>query len=79
MLSLLGAKPLSEPVLAYSCKNPKEKLQWNFNRNSYFFIEENVFENVDCEKAAIFFWLQCVKITDDSHEIILPPQWDFLY
>ena len=29
------------------------KRQWNFNRNQYIFIQENVFENVVCEMAAI--------------------------
>ena len=30
------------------------KLQWNFNRNSNIFIEENTFENVVCEMASLF-------------------------
>ena len=29
------------------------KLQWNFNRNSNIFIQENAFENVVCEMASI--------------------------
>ena len=29
------------------------KLQWNFNRNSNIFIQENAFESVVCEMAAI--------------------------
>ena len=29
------------------------KLQWNFNRNSNIFIEENTFENVVCEMLPI--------------------------
>ena len=33
------------------------KLQWNLNRNSYIFIQENVFESVICEMAAILFWI----------------------
>ena len=31
----------------------RNKLQWNVNWNSYFFIQENACENVVCEKAAI--------------------------
>ena len=31
----------------------KNKLQWNFNRYAYFFIQRNAFENVFCEKVAI--------------------------
>ena len=34
--------------------NPKNKLQWNANQNMKFFIQENAFENVVCEMAAIF-------------------------
>ena len=37
------------------------KLQWNFNRNSDIFIEENTIESVVCEKAAILSWSQWVK------------------
>ena len=32
---------------------PKNKLQWNFRRNYNIFIQENVFESVLCEMAAI--------------------------
>ena len=32
--------------------NLRNKLQWNLNRNSYIFIQENAFENVVCEMAA---------------------------
>ena len=31
----------------------RNKLQWIFNRNSYIFIEENMFENVVCEMLFI--------------------------
>ena len=37
------------------------KLQWNFNRNSYNFIEENAYENVVCETVAILSRTQYVK------------------
>ena len=37
------------------------KLQWNFNRNSNIFIQENAFENVVCEMASILSRPQCVK------------------
>ena len=36
--------------------------QWNLNRNSYIFIQENAFENVICEMAAILSQPQCVKL-----------------
>ena len=40
------------------CRNivswtPRNKLQWNSNRNSYIFIQENPFENVVWKMAAI--------------------------
>ena len=37
------------------------KLQWNFNQNSYIFIQENVFENVVWKMAAILSQPQCVE------------------
>ena len=37
------------------------KLQWNFNRNSNIFIQENALENVVCEMASILSRPQCVK------------------
>ena len=38
------------------------KLQWNFNRNSDIFFQENVLEIVVCEMAAILSLPQCVKV-----------------
>ena len=40
----------------------ENKLQQNFNQNSYIFIQENAFENVSCKMAAILSWPQCVKL-----------------
>ena len=39
------------------------KLQWNFNRYSSIFIQENACENVVCENAAILSRPQCVNTT----------------
>ena len=39
----------------------RNKLQWNFNRNSNIFIEENTFQNVVCEMSAILPRPQCVQ------------------
>ena len=39
----------------------RNKLQWNLNRNSNIFIQENAFESVVCETAAILSRPQCVK------------------
>ena len=33
--------------------NLRNKRQWNFNRNTKFFIRENTFENIVCETAPI--------------------------
>ena len=33
----------------------------NFNRDSYIFIQENVFESVVCEMATIWSRPQCIK------------------
>ena len=37
------------------------KLQGNFNPYSNISIEENAFESVVCEMAAILSWPQCVN------------------
>ena len=39
------------------------KFQWNFNRNSNIFIEENTFENVVCETLFISSRPQCDNLT----------------
>ena len=38
------------------------KLQGNLNRNSNIFIQENAFESVVCETAAILSRPQCVDV-----------------
>ena len=47
----------------------RNKLQWNFNRNSNIFIKKNVFESVVCEMASILSRPQCVK------GLLLPTSW----
>ena len=47
-------------IVNWSLRN---KLQWNFNRNSYISIQENAFESVVCEMVAILSWPQCVNST----------------
>ena len=37
------------------------KFQWNSNRNSCIFIQENAFETVICEMAAILSLPQCIN------------------
>ena len=38
---------------------PRNKLQWNFNRYSNIFIQENAFENIVCEMVSILSRPQC--------------------
>ena len=40
---------------------PRNTARWNLNRNSYSFIQENVFVNIVCKMAAISARPQCVK------------------
>ena len=49
-----GAKSLSEPMLIFVNWTHTNKLQWNLYQKSYYFIKENVFENVVRKIAAIF-------------------------
>ena len=60
---LVGANPLSEPIQCWDIAKwtLRNKLQWNFNRYSNIFIQENAFENVVCEMASILSRPQCVK------------------
>ena len=58
--------------------NIRNKLQWNFKRNSYILIQDNGFENVVCEITTICLGLNvirlCVCHCDDCHsasEIVL--------
>ena len=48
----------------------RNKLQWKFNQNSNIFIQENAFESVVCEMAAMLSWPQSVK------KNIVPPTTD---
>ena len=44
-------------------KTLRNKLQWIFSRNSNIFVQENAFESVVCEKAAILSrpqWVKCL-------------------
>ena len=50
---LVGAEPLSEPMLEYCYWTLRNNLQENCSRNSYIFIQENAFENVVCKMADI--------------------------
>ena len=58
--------------------NLRNKLQWNIQRNSYIFIQENAFENVVCEMAVILSRPQCVNPSSASHMQIQNPTWPSL-
>ena len=47
--------------MAWCRCNPRNKPQWNINRNSYISIEENYFEKVVCEKSIIWLGLNVLK------------------
>ena len=40
-------------------QTPRNKIQWKIYQNSYIFIQENAFENVACEIAAILSVSMC--------------------
>ena len=47
------------------------KLQWNIKQNSYVFIQENAFESVVCNMAAILSRTQCGRyISRHCHKIV---------
>ena len=52
----------------------RNKLQWNFNRNSNIFIQENALENVVCEMASILSLPQCVN---NRHSISKAVSWPY--
>ena len=62
-VSPLGATPLSEPMLECCWFEPRKKLQWNREQNSYIIVQENVhvFENVIWKMAAISCPPKCVN------------------
>ena len=74
LYSLLGTKPLSKPMRVIVNWTLRNKLQWNWNRNTKFFINEIAFENVVCEMAAILFrgsWINSIGRCGNVHQIWL--------
>ena len=61
---LVGAKPLSNQCWNVDNLTFGNKLQWDFNRNQYIFIQENVFANV-CSMVAILSRVRWVNLHDD--------------
>ena len=53
---------------------PRNKLQWNSNRNSYIFIQENPFENVVWKMAAILSqprWVSIYEFHPENGQALL--------
>ena len=73
---LFGTKPLSDQMLLNVNWTPGNKFQWNLNRNSIIFIQENALENVVCTNGSHFIqgeMSQCLiqpadgmRVTGDS-------------
>ena len=70
---LVGAKPLLNQCWNIVNSKLRNKLQWNKKRNSYIFVQENAFENVVCEMAAILSQPQCVNPAHVSLAVIQMP------
>ena len=49
---LLGAKPLSKPMMGYDQLIHGNKLHWNFNEDTKLSIRKNASKNIFCEMAA---------------------------
>ena len=77
---LVDATPLSESSLEY-CKFDHQEQNWNVNRNSYIFIQENALENVVCKVAAILSRPQCVKhwVRYQCVKITIPYIWNAIW
>ena len=69
---LFGTKPLPESTLIFVNWTLMNKLQWNLNQ--IHFINQNAFENVVCEMAAILFWKRWVKPNITVHGTFWLPQ-----
>ena len=61
---LLGAKPLSEPVMAYYYLESWKYISMNLNQSKTIFVDGNKFENVVCKIASILHGPHCVQ---DGH------------
>ena len=61
---LVGAKPLSEPMLGVLLIGTYvTNFKWNLKWNLYIFIQENAFENAVWEMVTILSRPQCVNRT----------------
>ena len=67
---LVGAKPLSEPMLAYCQLDPLEQTSAKSESKFIFFIQENAFENVVWKMTAILCRPQCVNTGSDELKLL---------
>ena len=64
---LIGAKPLSKPMLGYWTL--RNKPQWNFNQNTKLFIHKNAFEITIWELAAMLSrgrWVNILRLEQNG-------------
>ena len=69
-----GTKCLTQILTPWGW-NLRNKLQWNSNRNSNIFVQENAFENVIWKMAVILYRPQYANQTDPCTIIYLARQW----
>ena len=66
---LFGAKSLPEAMLVYCQLDSWDIFQWNMNRNSIIYIQENAIENVVCQNGSHFVKGGWVKYPANALEI----------
>ena len=57
----------------------RNKFQWNLKRNSHIFIQQNAFEHIVCEMAAILSQAQCFKPTESIPWLLMSPYSALFY
>ena len=67
---LIGAKPLSAPMLIYRLSDPLEQISMKFKSKLEIFYSIYTFENVVCEMGVILSRPQCVNVTSYIYQII---------
>ena len=76
---LFGTKPLSESIMGYCPLTLANIFQWNFNKDTEIFIEENAFETVVCKMAVTLSRDQCVNNVRCFCRVdskLAPNQWE---
>ena len=71
---IVGAKPLSEPMLEFVDWTVMNMFQWHLNRNAYIFIQENAFQNVVCKMAAVCLGLNVLIQSQRASSVGLKPK-----